>query len=99
MECEMRVDNLILRLQGRVVEVFATDSDYSHRLHVDTVAFESAPPGRDGEVKVRMGRLENGGLSRGSTRTKLSMDADQFERFRAFVEAVKAAQASGPEAW
>jgi hypothetical protein len=97
MDRELRVDRFILRLQGRVFEIFAIDSDYNHRLHVDTVMFQAAE-GRNGKTKVRIGRAD-GDRFGGGTRTEISMEADEFRRFEGLVEAVKAAQAAGPEPW
>jgi hypothetical protein len=97
MDCEMRVDNLIFRLQGRVFEVFATDSDYNHRLHVDTVMFQ-AGEGRNGKTKVRIGRADGDDFG-GGARTAVSMEPEDFRRFEALVQAVKAMQAAGPEPW
>jgi hypothetical protein len=95
----MRVDNLILRLDGRAFEIFATDSDFQQRLHVDTVAFEAREPDRHGKVKVRIGLLHDGGLHLGAPRHGLTLDAAQFTRFKALVAAVKQAAAEGPEPW
>ena len=89
---EMRIDNLVLRLDGRVFEVLALDSDYCQRFHVDNVQFESAPP-KNGEVKARVAAI------RGANRIGLKMDEAEFPRFRALVDLVKAAQAAGPEPW
>ena len=95
----MRVGPLILRLHSRVFEVFSTESSYAQRHHVDTVAFEARPPGRDGRVKVHVGLLRHGELSRGAGRTDLELDAPQFARFEQLVAAVKRVQAAGPEPW
>jgi hypothetical protein len=89
---ELRIENLVLRLDGRVFEVLALDSDYCQRFHVDNVQFESAPP-RNGQVKARVSAI------RGANRIGLKMTEAEFPRFSAFVDLVKAAQAAGPEPW
>lgn len=95
----MRTEKFVLRLSDRVFEVFATDSDYSLRLHADSVAFESRPPDGKGRVRVNVGRLDGEGLSLGSSRLKLDLDAVEWARFQAFVAVVKRVQDAGPEAW
>jgi hypothetical protein len=88
---ELRIQHLILRLDGRVFEAFATNSTYSIRWHVETVQFESAPPDKHGEIKVRIAHTT------GAERLGLKMSEAEYLHFVAFVDAVKAAQAAGLE--
>jgi hypothetical protein len=89
---EMRTDDLILCLEGRVVEVFGTQSDYNERIHVDLFGAESKPHG-DG-AKVRIGHVRPGEteLFVGAGRVSMKLDQQQWIDFQAFVEAVKAAR-------
>ncbi|MFL5845069.1 MAG: hypothetical protein ACJ762_10280 [Solirubrobacteraceae bacterium] len=91
---EMRTDDLILCLEGRVVEVFGRQSDYNERIHVEMFAAESKPHG-DGGAKVRLGRMRPGDteLFVGAGRIPMKLDASQWAEFQRFFEAVKAARA------
>jgi hypothetical protein len=89
---EMRTDDLILCLEGRVVEVFGRRSDYNERIHVDMFGAEAKPHG-DG-AKVRVGRVLPGEteLFVGAGRVSMTLDAAEWAEFQGFVAAVKAAQ-------
>ncbi|RKQ90412.1 hypothetical protein C8N24_0214 [Solirubrobacter pauli] len=95
----MRVDQLFLRLDGRVFEVLSAESDYQHRVHVDVVGFAVKGPDRKGTYKVRIGILDGEELKLGATRTQVELDAAQFERFERLVAAAKAARDAGPDPW
>jgi hypothetical protein len=90
---EMLTDELILCLEGRVVEVFGRQSDYNERIHVDMFGAESKPHG-DG-AKVRIGRVFPGKaeLSLGAGRISMKLDQQGWIDFQAFFAAVKAARA------
>ena len=97
---EMRTEKLLLRLNDRVLEVFALDSDYNFRLHVDAVGFAvKDEPDKHGKVRVVVGRMHGGEISMGSGRLKLDLDSVEWARFQTFVAAVKRVQAAGPEPW
>lgn len=95
----MHVDNLFLRLDGRVFEALSDESSYAHRVHVDVVGFAVKGPDRDGRYVALIGMLRDGELFRGAGVTKVRLDPAEFERFSAFVEVAKAQRAAGPEPW
>lgn len=90
---EMQTDDLIICLEGRVVEVFGRKSDFNDRIHVDMFGAESQPHG-DG-AKVRIGRVLPGKteLFVGAGRIGMKLDAQGWIDFQAFFAAVKAARA------
>jgi len=96
---EMRVDNLILRLDDRVVEVFATDSTFNTRIHVDAFGVMAKGPDRNGEVKVRFGVLWEGKDMFLGGHNGMTLDAQDWIRFQAFHADVKAVRAVRPETW
>ena len=96
-DVELRTDELILCLDGRVVEIFATRSDFTQRIHVDLFGAEVKPDG-DG-AKVRIGMIPPGKdeLHVGAKRTRLTLDAAGWAEFQRFFAAVKAARALPPQ--
>jgi hypothetical protein len=92
---ELRTDDLIICLEGRVVEIFGTRSDFNERIHVDLFGAESKPHG-DGGAKVRMGHVLPGEqeLFVGAGRVSATLDASQWARFQELHAAVKAARAA-----
>jgi hypothetical protein len=89
---EMRTEDLLLCLNGRVVEVFGTKSDYNRRIHVDLCGAESKPHG-DG-AKVRLGHVKPGEteLFVGAGGISMKLDAQEWIDFQAFFQAIKAAR-------
>jgi hypothetical protein len=89
---ELFTDELIICLDGRVVEVFGRKSDYNERIHVAMFGAESKPEG-DG-AKVRIGRVRPGEteLFTGAGRVSMKLDAQQWIDFQAFFAAVKEAR-------
>jgi hypothetical protein len=94
---EMQADNLIFRLDGRVVEVMATNSSWGNRTHVDAFAVMAKDPDRHGNIKIKIGRLIDGDfLNEGAAATLTPEEFARFERFHALA---KAARDAGPEPW
>jgi hypothetical protein len=89
---ELRVEDFIVVLEGRVVEFFHLQSDYSERIHVAQFAAEAKPHG-DG-AKVRVGKRLPGEeeLFLGAGRITMTLDAAEWADFQRLVAAVKQAQ-------
>ena len=99
MPAEMRSEDFIIRLDGRVVELFHLKSDYTERFHVDAFGVETKPHG-DGGAKIRIGRMfKPGELYVGSGKTGMTLSAPEWTRFQGFFAQVKQAQSDGPEPW
>jgi hypothetical protein len=94
---EIKVDNFILCLHARVVEVFATDSDYQTRTHVDQFAAEFKPDGDGAKVKIGMARPGETEIFVGAGGTRLKLDAGEWAQFQEFFAAVKAERARGAQ--
>jgi hypothetical protein len=87
---EIKVDDFIVCLDGRVVEIFHTQSSWKDRIHVDLFAAEAKPDG-DG-AKVRLGMMLPGKheLFVGAGGTRMKLDAAEWALFQEFVGTVKA---------
>ena len=93
---EMRSEGFIYRLDGRTFDVFATDSDWTFRTHVDLFGV-MAKDLDDGGAKIRVGYMIDGQLRSAGASARLT--AEEWTRFQALYELVKAARVAGPEPW
>ena len=72
--CEMWAGRILIRLDGRAVELWSSGSDWTMRHHVDQIGFEAATElDRKGRVRVNVGRLQDGELNLGSGRVRLEL--------------------------
>jgi hypothetical protein len=89
---EIRVDDFIVVLEGRVVEFFHLESDYTERIHVAQFGAEAKPHGDGAKVRVGKRRPGHEELNVGAGRISMKLDAAEWAEFQRFVAAVKAAQ-------
>jgi hypothetical protein len=94
---EVRIAELILCLDGRAVEVFATNSSFTYRRHVDLFGVMAKDPDRDGKVKIKLGHMVDGNFLNDGAQANLS--PEEWQRFEAFYDLVKQARAAGPDPW
>jgi hypothetical protein len=92
MATEFALEDQIMVLDGRVLEIFHRDTEVSERYHVAYLRIIATPNG-DG-FKVRLGRAYRENDIMGGRRWK--MTAEQFARFSTFVAEVTAARDNGP---
>jgi hypothetical protein len=91
MATEFLHDDHILVLDGRVLEIFRRHNQESIRFHVAFLGIYVKPKGDKFKVQVGSGYGEQ--VLGGSW---LTLDAAEFERFKAFVALATAARDSAP---
>ena len=94
MATEFALDNEIMVLDGRVLEIFHSGTEESLRYHVSYLRISATPSG-DG-FKVRLGRASGEDDIVGGRRWK--MTGEQFAGFRTFIADAIAARDNGPAA-
>lgn len=87
MAAEFVLGDYILVLDGRTVEIFRRGLSESMRFHVAFFAVEVKP--RGDEYKVRAGAAKGDQILGGA---RLSMNAEEFARFREFTDLAIAAR-------
>ena len=92
MATEFALDNEIMVLDGRVLEIFHSGTEESLRLHVAHLRISATPNGAG--FKVRLGRAYGEDDIMGGRRWK--MTAEQFAGFRAFIADAITARDRGP---
>jgi len=94
MATEFALEDQIMVLDGRVLEIFHSGTEESLRYHVSYLRISATPHG-DG-FKVRLGRAYGENDITGGRRWK--MTAEQFAGFRTFIADAIAARDNGPTA-
>src|SRR5215831_4396455 len=60
---EFVLDDAVVLVDDRVVEVFVTFSDRATRIHVSMLMFEAFDPDKHGSMKIEIGKLYAGSFS------------------------------------
>jgi hypothetical protein len=94
MATEFALENEILVLDGRVLEIFHSGAEESVRYHVSYLRINATPHGEG--FKVRLGRAYGKDDIMGGRRWK--MTSEQFAGFRTFIADAIAARDDGPAA-
>jgi hypothetical protein len=87
MATEFALDDYILVLDGRVLEVFYRAASESRRYHVTFLGVDMKPHGN--EFKVHFGARHRNDIINGS---RLKMNQEQFARFDEFIALAIAAR-------
>ncbi|MFI7547153.1 hypothetical protein [Actinoplanes sp. NPDC049599] len=94
MATEFALEQEIILLDGRVLEIFHSGTEESTRYHVSYLRI-NATPHRDG-VKVRLGRAYGKDDITGGRRW--TMSAEKFAEFQVFIADAITARDNGPAA-